>query len=72
MTESEKENRLLRTAEGLQILAKYAGPFDIGAEHDILYAGPLNGEGVNEEDQEKLKALGWHLDMEAGGWAIFV
>jgi hypothetical protein len=69
----KNENHLLRVAEGLQILAKYSEPFDIGANHDVIHAGPMEGEGVSEEDQAKLKALGWTFDNSAcGGWSYYV
>jgi hypothetical protein len=32
-------NRLLQVAEGLQILAKYSGTFELSVGHDTIYAG---------------------------------
>lgn len=56
------------------------------AEHDVFYAGgedPVidlaseediaNPEDPNlsEEDRERMKALGWFIEKDSGGWAIF-
>lgn len=47
--------------EGLTILEKYRdtqGGFDVGAEHDILYAYPTD-QPLSQDDIKRLVELGW-------------
>ena len=57
--------------EGLQILSKYEDN-EIAAEHDTLYAGPLDAESVSEEDKAKLEELGWFIEGDTGSWTRYV
>lgn len=75
--------------EGLQILATYDEEgLDAhigGAEHDVIYAGPFEGdveeddEGnpkpgttvVSDEHAKRLRELGWHISSETDSWARF-
>jgi len=77
---------ITEVAEGLAILAKYVKPDShcLGAEHDVLYAGPIetgtydDGNGtvvdtlVSADDAARLLELGWHIDSETESWARFV
>lgn len=63
--------------EGLKILARHdekgLESHSIGAEHDIIYAGPsLSEKPIPSEDRERLRELGWHFDREVESWARFV
>lgn len=52
-------------ARAFTIFAQYGGePVDpVGAEHDIIYAGP-NPAKVSEGDKAELEMLGWHESSE--------
>lgn len=65
------DSRLLRVSEGLAILARHSGKFDINADHDVIYAGPEKAEDVPREDADCLKALGWIVSSEYGCWMYF-
>ncbi len=43
-------------------------------DHDIIYAGGV-GEYMRpveaSADGERLRALGWHIDLECACWALF-
>lgn len=65
-------NRLLKCAEGLQILARYdASQFSLCAEHDEIHAGyDADPESMTERDRHRLGELGWyHHDGE--GWVFY-
>jgi hypothetical protein len=50
-------------SEAFTIFEKYAGEFNVNAEHDVVYAGP-NPDLVSEDDTQRLIALGWHIDSD--------
>ena len=55
---------------GLQIIQRYC-KVDVqlgGAEHDIIYAPPLDRPLTNDHEQE-LKDYGWYLDDDVDVWA---
>lgn len=60
---------------GLAIFATYADrdqcAVDVAAEHDVIYAGPSAGI-VSAEDRRRLEELGWHLESDGEGFALFV
>lgn len=58
------ESRLLSLAEGLKLLAKYSGPFDLCAENDVIYAGHDAYEKMSPEERATLRSLGWTHSME--------
>ena len=52
--------------EGLQIFQKYRDRqdgYDVGAEHDVLYAYKTD-RPLEEMDLKRILELGWHQDVE--------
>ena len=52
---------------GFQIMAKYVDKVIEGADHDIVYGPDLNDlidNGITEEEVQKLRALGFHVEDE--------
>lgn len=58
--------------KGLQLIAKYEPDADWDAQHDIIYVGSGDIPAkMTDEEVKEMKALGWHIDSEDGGWAKF-
>ena len=73
MFEYDEDNPLFFIIRGLDILSKYCGGYDIGADHDVIYAGPYDISVIDDEDKKELEKLGWHIDSEADNtYAHFV
>ncbi len=64
---------ILELIQGLAILAKYTKPdeYAVRAEHDQIWAGPDNCEGITTEDTVALLALDWFWD-DGCGYSHFV
>jgi len=54
---------------GLRIMQRH-GDVDIGAAHDVLFAGIADAEGIPEADQKILRKLNWRTELE--GWAVYL
>ena len=53
--------------EALTILLKYGNPdYPTHCEHDVMYICGIEPEQVSEEDQAKLKELGFNIGRESG------
>lgn len=53
--------------EALTILLKYGNPdYPTHCEHDVMYICGIEPEQVSEEDQAKLKELGFRVGNESG------
>ena len=53
--------------EALTILLKYGNPdYPTHCEHDVMYICGIEPEQVSEEDQAKLKELGFNVGRESG------
>jgi hypothetical protein len=70
MSETKPYNRLRDIRVGLEIFERHGGRF-ANAEHDILYAGPGEGQLVTPEEETTLEEYGWHFDEEVESWALF-
>jgi hypothetical protein len=56
--------------EAATIFSRYEEIADIGAEHDIIYAGPVPSD-MDTKDRERLKALGWHISDDNDCWVCY-
>jgi len=65
----------VRFAEGLLILATYEGNVDCSLEidDDRAWAGPLlNETHITENDQQRLRQLGWYIDDKVNRWGFLL
>ena len=42
-----------------------------GADHDVIYGGPLTTE-LDEEEKAQLETWGWHESKECDCWCCYV
>jgi hypothetical protein len=67
--EGEK-SRAGKLVAGLQLMMIH-GPVDVDAQHDVIYAGGGDGEGLPDSLASSLEGLGWHWDDEYECWGFF-
>jgi len=66
--------RMTHLVEAFEIFMKYnPDQWLEGADHDIIYGpGYDDLDGLTDEDEARLKKLGWHRHDDYGGWYHFV
>ena len=64
--------RLSDIIRGLQIIQRYCKDSAHlgGAEHDMIYAPPLD-RPLSVDDERELTAFGWHVDDENDLWSHY-
>jgi len=56
--------------KALEILEEYGfGDSWLCAEHDQIVGPPISSMKISEEDEKKLKSLGWFINEE--NWSVF-
>ena len=59
--------------EGMKIIHKHSTPEETDshcfqAEHDQIWCGEYNADKMNEQEKERMEALGWFEDEDA--WSM--
>lgn len=59
---------------GLQLIVQHEPGATIQAEHDLVYAGTLDGSwaSMSAETRARMEAIGWIADKQYNCWKNFV
>lgn len=62
-------NHLEKVIEGLKIFVRYGTEY-LSSEHDVIYC--QSNKSLSEEDETRLRELGFTKDISMGSWFIYV